>query len=65
MKKRKKSREKYLTGMWKGVKGLWKVLKANEQLPNLRSDEDGDEPTALSDDGEAEDSEATDIDGDH
>ncbi|KAL3330165.1 hypothetical protein AABB24_034161 [Solanum stoloniferum] len=56
MRKREKSREKFFTRMWKGVKGLWKVLKANESLPISRPEEDGHEPTAWSDDGGAEDS---------
>ncbi|KAK6782255.1 hypothetical protein RDI58_020051 [Solanum bulbocastanum] len=64
MKKREKSREKFFTRMWKRVKGLWKVLKANESLPISRPEEGGHEPTAWSDDGGAEDSEGIDTDGD-
>ncbi|KAH0642234.1 hypothetical protein KY290_033830 [Solanum tuberosum] len=64
MKKWEKSREKFFTRMWKGVKGLWKVLKANESLPISRPEEDGHEPAAWSDDGGAEDSEGIDTDGD-
>ncbi|KAK6782111.1 hypothetical protein RDI58_019907 [Solanum bulbocastanum] len=41
MKKLEKSKDKFFTRMWKWVKGLWKVLKANEPLPTSRPDEDG------------------------
>ncbi|KAG5610028.1 hypothetical protein H5410_021309 [Solanum commersonii] len=40
MKKQEKSRHKFFTRIWKGVKGLWEVLKANEPLPTSRLDED-------------------------
>lgn len=43
MKKREKSRDKFFTPMWKGVKGLWKVFKANESFPTSSPEEDGDE----------------------
>ncbi|KAH0644970.1 hypothetical protein KY284_032854 [Solanum tuberosum] len=64
MKKWEKSKEKFFTRMWKGVKGLWKVLKASESLPISRPEEDGHEPAAWSDDDGAEDSEGIDTDGD-
>lgn len=32
MKIRKKKRDKFFTRMWKGVKGLWKVLKPKDPL---------------------------------
>ncbi|KAG5571663.1 hypothetical protein H5410_061429 [Solanum commersonii] len=63
IKKREKSRDKVFTQMWKGVKVLWKVLKANETLPTSKNEENGDEPATWSNDGGDEDSEATDIDG--
>jgi len=40
------------------------VLKANEPLPTSRQEEVGDEPTALSDDEGADDSEATESEED-
>ncbi|KAK6789387.1 hypothetical protein RDI58_013186 [Solanum bulbocastanum] len=55
--------DKFFTRMWKGVKGLWKVLKANESLPTSRPEEDGDDPATWSDDGGYEDSGATDTGG--
>ncbi|KAH0773514.1 hypothetical protein KY290_010651 [Solanum tuberosum] len=63
IKKREKSRDKVFTQMWKGVKVLWKVLKANVPLPTSKHEENGDEPATWSNDGGDEDSEATDIDG--
>uniref|UniRef100_M1DX14 Uncharacterized protein n=1 Tax=Solanum tuberosum TaxID=4113 RepID=M1DX14_SOLTU len=45
IKKREKSRDKFFTRMWKGVKGLWNVLKANKPLPTSRTDEEEDEST--------------------
>lgn len=47
--------------MWKGVKGLRKVLKANKTLPSSKLDESADVLTVSSDDDyvEAKDSETT------
>ncbi|KAH0665270.1 hypothetical protein KY290_027542 [Solanum tuberosum] len=64
MKKQEKSINKFFTRMWKGVKGLWKVLKANEPLLTLRLGENGDELDVWNDYGGAEDSEATDTNED-
>ncbi|KAK6782159.1 hypothetical protein RDI58_019955 [Solanum bulbocastanum] len=58
MKKREKNRYKFFTGMWKGVIGLWKVLKENEPLPTLRPNKDGNDPATRIDDERPEDSEA-------
>ncbi|KAG5576965.1 hypothetical protein H5410_057099, partial [Solanum commersonii] len=44
MKKQEKSRDKFFTQMWKCVKGLYKVLKANEELPTSRPHKDEDTP---------------------
>ncbi|KAH0776349.1 hypothetical protein KY290_007760 [Solanum tuberosum] len=54
MKKHEKSRDNFITRMWKGFKGLWKLLKANEPLQTLRPDEIRDAPTLLIDDEGAE-----------
>ncbi|KAG5585905.1 hypothetical protein H5410_046339, partial [Solanum commersonii] len=43
MKKQEKSRDKFFTRMWNGVKCLWKLLKVNEPLPTSRSNVDRDE----------------------
>ncbi|KAH0746080.1 hypothetical protein KY285_007737 [Solanum tuberosum] len=59
MKNHDKSRHKFFTWMWTGVKGLWKMLKTNEPLPTLRSNEDGDALATWSNDERAEDNEAT------
>ncbi|KAH0745716.1 hypothetical protein KY285_007373 [Solanum tuberosum] len=59
MKNHDKSRDKFFTWMWTGVKGLWKMLKTNDPLPTLRSNEDGDALATWSNDERVEDSEAT------
>ncbi|KAH0679275.1 hypothetical protein KY284_020360 [Solanum tuberosum] len=64
MKKREKIRDKFFKRMWKRVKGLWNVLKADEPLPTSRQEEVGDEPAALSDEKGADDSEATESEED-
>ncbi|KAH0679280.1 hypothetical protein KY284_020365 [Solanum tuberosum] len=64
MKKREKIRDKFFKWMWKGVKGLWNVLKANEPLPTSKKEEVGDEPASLFDDEGADDSEATESEED-
>ncbi|KAK6773809.1 hypothetical protein RDI58_029048 [Solanum bulbocastanum] len=40
MNKQEKSRYKFFTRMWKGVKGLWKVLKENDPLLITRPDDE-------------------------
>ncbi|KAG5631943.1 hypothetical protein H5410_003660 [Solanum commersonii] len=64
LKMREKIRHKFFTQMWKGVKRLWKVFKANDPLQNLRLEEDRNELAAWIDDYIAKDSEATDSDRD-
>lgn len=61
MKKREDKKDKFFTRMWKGVKGLGKVLKAKEPLLSSRPDQSEDVPAIWSDDDDAydEDSEAT------
>uniref|UniRef100_M1DH51 Uncharacterized protein n=1 Tax=Solanum tuberosum TaxID=4113 RepID=M1DH51_SOLTU len=59
IKKREKSRDMFYTWIWKGVKGLWNVLKANDPLPTSRSDEVVGEPAPWSDNERAQDIEAT------
>ncbi|KAH0722620.1 hypothetical protein KY290_005270 [Solanum tuberosum] len=44
IKKWEKSRDKFFTRMWKGVKVLWKVLKVNEPLSTSKPKEDRDDP---------------------
>ncbi|KAH0706004.1 hypothetical protein KY285_010536 [Solanum tuberosum] len=51
-------RDKFFTRMWRGVKGLWKVLNANKPLLTFRPNEDGDDVATWSDDGGDKDSEA-------
>jgi len=46
MKKREKKGDKFLTRMWKGVKGLWKVLKTQDPMPSIRPVDDDDAPVA-------------------
>lgn len=58
MKKQEKMQDKFFTRMWKGVKGLWKVLNANKPLLTFRPNEDGDDVATWSDDGGDKDSEA-------
>ncbi|KAK6782130.1 hypothetical protein RDI58_019926 [Solanum bulbocastanum] len=44
MKKQGTTRNTFFTRMWKGMKGFWKVLKANEPRPTLLLAKDGDGP---------------------
>lgn len=38
MKKRKNKRDKFFTKIWKGVRGLWKVLKPRDSLDTSKDD---------------------------
>lgn len=49
MKKWEKSRDMLFIWIWKGVKGLCKVLKVNYLLPTSQMNEVGSEPTPWSD----------------
>lgn len=46
---RDKKRDKFFTKMWKGVKGLWKVLKPQRRLPIYWVESDNDSPSEWSD----------------
>ncbi|KAJ8544704.1 hypothetical protein K7X08_017287 [Anisodus acutangulus] len=68
MRKREKKRDKFFTRMWKGVKGIWKVLKPKESLRSTRPEVDNDAPVQWSkeegeddhdDDDESESDEST------
>ncbi|XP_047251369.1 DNA-directed RNA polymerase II subunit RPB3-like [Capsicum annuum] len=48
--KRKKKRDKSFTCIWKGVKGLWKVLKLRERIFSPREDTNDEDPTRWSED---------------
>lgn len=51
---REKNRDEFFTKIWKGVKGLWKVLKPQSRLPISwvdSDDKDLDEWSYLKEDG--------------
>lgn len=55
MVKREKKRDKFFTRMWKGVKGIWKVLKPQDRLPSSRAVDPDDVPTEWPEEEEKED----------
>lgn len=42
IRRRENKRDKFFNGIWKGVKGLWKVLKPRVKLPSISPKADDD-----------------------
>lgn len=51
IRKREKKRDNFFRKIWKGVKGLWRVLKPCDKLPSSRVESDKEAPTEWSDAG--------------
>nr|XP_033515315.1 uncharacterized protein LOC117279819 [Nicotiana tomentosiformis] len=61
MKKKEKKRDKFFSHVWKGVKGIWKVLKPQELVPSTKPEDDDDAPIHWSEE-EEEEEDATESD---